>query len=130
MSFMEDVENFLQNPGKHASHPRFGEMKETIEFMKNNAKGFKNTISTDKIVEHLNSKGYDISKEDWQINIKGYLWDEGIFIGSIIPKGMFLIESMEDVVEACNSMENRIEKENERIRRLKDRANELGYNLD
>jgi hypothetical protein len=128
--FIEDIDNFLQNPGSHASNPRFEEMKETLVFLKEHAVGINNLIATDKVIEHLNSKGYDIGKEAWQISVKGYLWENGIFIGSVIPKGIFLIDSEQDIRETITSMKSRVEKENERIRKLKDKAENIGVNLE
>jgi len=129
MSFIEDIENFIQNPGVHASKERYGEMKATLEYMKQNAVGIKNAVATDRIIDYLHSQGYNIGKEEWQIEVLGYLRDNGIFIGSKIAKGMFVINSKKDAKETYTSMKKRVEKENERIRILEKRAKQAGYNL-
>ena len=129
MSFMKNIDNFINNPGKHESNPDYKAMKETLVYMKKNALGVKNIVSTDSIVTHLNSNGYKISREYWQINILGYLRDNGIFIGSKIPKGMFLINSEKDAKEAYTSMQNRIDSETKRIKLFEDMVKESGYNL-
>jgi hypothetical protein len=129
MSFMGNIDKFIDAPGKHASNPDYKAMKETLVYMKKNALGAKNIVSTDKIVSHLNSNGYKISREYWQINILGYLRDNGIFIVSKIPKGMFLINSEKDAQEAYTSMQNRVTSETKRLILFEDMAKESGYNI-
>lgn len=126
---MGNIDNFINNPGKHASNPNYKAMKETLVYMKKNALGAKNIVSTDNIITHLNSNGYKMSREYWQIIILGYLRDNGIFIGSKIPKGMFLINSEEDAQEAYTSMHNRVASETKRMILFEDMAKESGYDL-
>ncbi len=40
-------------------------MIETVDFLLKNAIGIENAISTDSIIRHLTTKGYEIKKEDW-----------------------------------------------------------------
>ncbi len=129
MSFMGNIDNFINNPGEHALKPDYKAMKETLVYMKKNALGAKNIVSTDNIITDLNSNGYKMSREYWQINILGYLRDNGIFIGSKIPKGMFLINSEKDAQEAYTSMQNRVASETKRMILFEDMARESGYNL-
>jgi len=126
---MENIDNFINNPGEHASNPDYNAMKETLIYMKKNALGAKNIVSTEKIITHLNSKGYEMSREYWQISILGYLRDNGIFIVSKIPKGMFLINSEKDAQEAYTSMLNRVASETKRLILFEDMAKESGYTL-
>ena len=129
MSFMRNIDNFINNPRKHALNPDYKAMKETLVYMKKNALGMDNIVSTDSIVAHLNSKGFKMSREYWQINILGYLRDNEIFIVSKIPKGMFIINSEKDAQEAYTSMQNRVASETKRLILFETLARESGYNL-
>lgn len=104
-------------------------MKLTVDYLLKNSIGIKNATSTDKIIRHLNSLGYNISKETWQINVLGPLRDNGIFIASKPSKGMFLIETEQDASESVKSMEHRIDVEENRLKILRGIASNAGWNV-
>ena len=105
----------------------------TVRFLLDNAVGLDNAISTTKIISHLNSKGYKIKREDWQINILGPLRDNGIFIGSKRGgrnAGMYIIASKEDAIITHASIYDRVLIERKRQFKLEDLMDELGWEYD
>lgn len=128
MSFVQAARNFLSNPSQEArNHSRFGEMQETLRFMLNNAVGVDNAISTNDIIQHLRNQGYSIGREDWQIEVLGWLREHGVFIGSKRGVGMFIIENEEDAREVHESINSRIEVEEQRLRELENLMQQKGW---
>ena len=128
MPFVQAARNFLANPGIARTQPRFREMQETVKFMLDHAIGLANAISTDRIVQHLQGMGYQIHREAWQIEVLGYLREHGVFIGSKRGVGMFIIESEEDARETCESIQSRIDVEEQRLRTLRNLMQQEGWN--
>lgn len=112
MSFMKRVIEFIENPSReHANQDLYDVMKETLEYMLDSgAMGIENAISTKEIVNHLNSVGYDIHRERWEIEVLGYLRDNGVYIASKIGRGMYLIKSKRDAQEAYNFIHSRVQR--------------------
>ena len=129
--FMEDVENFIRNPGEHATHDLYPIMKDTLEYMLKGvgAIGVKNAVATDKIISHLKSKKHKIHKSMWQVKILGYFRDHEIFIGSKNGVGMFLIDTEGDAKETYNFIVTRIAKHQQRKKILEKKAKDAGFKL-
>lgn len=127
MPFVHAARNFLTNPGPARNQPRFQKMRETVKFMLDHAVGIKSAISTDEIVRHLQEMGYSIHREAWQIEVLGYLRDNGVFIGSKRGVGMFIIENEEDAREVYESIRSRIEVEKQRLGDLRDLMQQAGW---
>lgn len=117
MPFIQAAKDFVNTPSNR-SLQKFDIMKDTIEFLLNNAIGIRNAISTDRIIDYLRSKGHRIRRESWQIEILGYLREHDVFIGSKIAVGIFLIETENDAREAYNSIKRRVEAEEKRLKEL------------
>jgi hypothetical protein len=108
-------------------------MIETVDFLLKNAIGIENAISTDSIIRHLTTKGYEIKKEDWQINVLGPLRDNGIFIGSKRggrTAGMYIIANKQDALQTHASIYDRITVERQRLFKLEDLMDELHWEYD
>lgn len=129
VSFLRRAQEFLVNQGRLSNHKYRDVMVETIDYLLRNAVGVNNAVSTDSIISHLKSKGFEISREEWQINVLGVLREHGIFIGSKRGVGMFLIASEDDAREAHNSILDRILVECERLRILRELIKEAGWRL-
>ncbi len=130
MPFITRARNFVDNPQPdHASHPRFPVMVETVRYLLDCAIGIENAVSTNEIIDFLHGAGHDIDRETWQIEVLGYLRDNGIFIGSSGQRGMFLIRDQNDAREARNFIRNRIERERQRLSALENLMGEAGWTI-
>jgi len=129
MPFLLKARNFLTNPGILGTHPYYSIMRDTVEYLLNNAVGISNAISTDRIIDYLKSKGHAIYREKWQINVLGPLRDNGVFIASKPAVGMFFIKTIYDAREAVASMEHRIDVETKRLQILRQIASQGGWNI-
>lgn len=129
MPFIRAARNFLTNPGQHQNHPRYPVMQDTIEFLLNTAVGLGNAVSTDRIIQHLDSQGHNIGREAWQVEVLGYLRENGVFIGSKIGVGIFLIETENDAQEVHNSMRNRINVEQNRLGIIESLVRNAGWHI-
>lgn len=133
MSFIEIAQQFLVNPGNLKKHKKLVLMQETVKFLLENAVGADHAISTDNIIRHLNSKGYKIKKEDWQINVLGPLRDNGIFIGSRRgghKSGMYIIANKQDALQTHGSIYDRVFIERQRLLKLEKLMDELKWEYD
>lgn len=128
MPFLFRARNFLTNPGTLRTHKYYPIMRDTVEYLLNNAVGIRNAISTDRIIDYLRSKGPRIYREEWQINVLGPLRDNGVFIASKPAVGMFIIETINDARKVIASMEHRITVEKKRLQILKRIARQGGWN--
>jgi hypothetical protein len=129
MPFLLRAHNFMTNPGTLKAHKYYPIMKDTVDYLLNNAIVINNAISTDKIIDHLNKKGHRIHRENWQINVLGPLRDNGIFIASKPAVGMFFIKTIQDAKETVKSMEHRIHVETDRLKILRKIASQGGWNI-
>jgi len=129
MPFLLKARNFLTNPGILGTHPYYSIMRDTVEYLLNNAVGISNAISTDRIIDFLRSKGHAIYREEWQINVLGPLRDNGVFVASKPAVGMFIIETVNDAREVVASMEHRINVETRRLQILREIASQGGWNI-
>jgi hypothetical protein len=130
MSFISRAEVFLVDQGELANDSNRDMMIDTVAYLLENARGFSNRKSTDTIVNHLRSLGYDnLKREDWQIGVMGKLRDHGIFIGSKKGGhgGIFLINSREDARLVLQSYGTRVEKEARRLQILREQMGELDW---
>jgi len=119
MPFIARAKNFLVNPGVLQNHPYYGVMRDTVEYLLNNAIGIRNAVSTETIIAYLRGLGHNIYREEWQISVLGPLREHGIFIGSKVGTGMFIIETIDDAREVVASMKHRINVETRRLRILR-----------
>ena len=129
MLFITKARNFLSNPGSLRSHRYYPAMRDTVEYLLQNAIGIRKAISTDRIVAYLRDRGYRIYREEWEINVLGTLRDNGILIGSKVGKGMFMIETIDDARQVKASMEHRISVETRRLQTLIQVASQGGWVL-
>ena len=129
MPFLLKARNFLTNPGILGTHPHYSIMRDTVEYLLNNAVGISNAISTDRIIDYLRSKGHTIYREEWQINVLGPLRDNGVFIASKPAVGMFIIKTINDAGKVVASMEHRINVETRRLQILRQIASQGGWNI-
>lgn len=129
MTFVTIAQNFLNNPGSLKSHPYYSAMRDTVEYLLSNAVGIRNAVSTDNIIAYLRRRGHRIYREEWQINVLGPLRDNGIFIGSKVGTGMFIIETIDDAREVVASIEHRINVEQSRLKILREIAHQSGWIL-
>lgn len=129
MPFLSKARNFLTNPGTLRTHKYYPIMRDTVEYLLNNAVGIGNAVSTDTIISYLQTRGHRIYREEWQINVLGPLRDNGVFIASKPAVGMFIIETINDAREVIASMEHRIDVETERLRILKRIARQGGWHV-
>lgn len=129
MPFLIRTRNFLTNPGTLGTHQFYAVMRDSVEYLLNNAIGIRNAIATDKIIKYLNGKGHTISKPQLQINVLGPLRDNGVFISSKPGVGMFIIETIDDAQKAVTSMEHRIDIETKRLGILRQIALQGGWNI-
>ena len=129
MPFLRRAQEFLANQGSLSNHKYRDIMVETVDYLLKNAVGVNNAVSTDSIISHLRSRGFNISREEWQINVLGVLREHGIFIGSKRGVGMFLIASEDDAREAHNSILDRVLVECERLKILRELIKEAGWKL-
>lgn len=129
MPFLRNARNFMTNPGILGTHPYYSIMRDTVEYLLNNAVGISNAISTDRIIDYLRSRGHTIYREEWQINVLGPLRDNGVFIASKPAVGMFIIETINDAREVVASMEHRINVETRRLQILRQIASQGGWNI-
>jgi hypothetical protein len=129
MPFLSKARNFLTSPGTLSTHQYYQVMRDTVEYLLNKAVGMSNAISTDRIIDHLRSKGHKIYREEWQINVLGPLRDNGVFIASKPAVGMFIIKTINDAREVVASMEHRIDVETRRLQILRQIASQGGWNI-
>lgn len=129
MPFLSKARNFLTNPGTLRAHKYYPIMRDTVEYLLNNAVGIRNAVSTDRIIDYLRNRGHKIYREEWQINVLGPLRDNGVFIASKPATGMFIIETINDAREVIASMEHRITVETTRLQILKRIARQGGWNV-
>ena len=130
MSFIDNYRHFVDDQGKLKGHKYQNEMVETIKFLLKNAIGQKNGVSTNKIILHLRSKGYKISRETWQIEVLGTLRDNGVYIGSLRGNiGMFLIASKNDAVSTRNAIYERLVVEQKRMDKLEKLMKKEGWDF-
>ena len=130
MTFVQRARDFIERPGQeHLAQPRYPIMRDTLNFMLAHAIGRANAISTDNIIRHLTSRGHRIGRENWQINILGYLREHGVFIGALRGRGMFIINDPNDAREAYDSIRRRIEIEQHRLQELGRLIREEGWGL-
>lgn len=128
MQFTDRYKKFLEDQGKLKDAKYVAVMIETISFLLKNAVGVENAISTKQIMKHLNSEGYKLSKETWQIHVLGPLRDQGIYIGSKRgTSGMFLIKDKEDAIATRTSIYNRMIVEQRRKKKLEKLMDEMGW---
>jgi hypothetical protein len=127
MPFITRARNFLANPGPLKTHSYYTVMKDTVEYLLNNAVGIGNAVSTDDIIAYLRTLGHRIYREEWQINVLGPLRDHGIFIGSKVGTGIFIIKTNDDARDVVASMEHRINVENRRLKILRQVAAQGGW---
>ncbi|MFA5237300.1 MAG: hypothetical protein WC362_05530 [Methanoregula sp.] len=128
MQFITIYKKFLHDQGKLKDSKYSPVMVETISFLLDNAIGLDNAIPTDKIIIHLQSKGYKIKKETWQIRVLGPLRDNGIYIGSKRgTSGMFLIKTKDDALATRTSIYNRMLVEQRRKKKLEKIMDNLGW---
>jgi hypothetical protein len=106
-------------------------MDETVRYLLDNAIGMENAVSTNTIVEYLNNQRYEITREEWQINVIGPLRQNGIFIGSLRGRrGMFIINSDEEARTVYDSYSRRIQVETARLAILRRLMDEAGWVVD
>lgn len=128
MRFTDRYKKFLKDQGKLKDAKHVAVMIETISFLLDNAVGVGNAVSTNQIMKHLNSQGYKLSKETWQIHVLGPLRDQGIYIGSKRgTSGMFLIKDKEDAIATRTSIYNRMLVEQRRKKKLEKLMDEMGW---
>lgn len=128
MQFIDRYKKFLQDQGKFRDSKCVPVMVETISFLLENAVGLENAIPTDKIIKHLQSKGFKLKKETWQIRVLGPLRDNGIYIGSKRgTSGMFLIKTKDDAFTTRTSIYNRMLVEQRRKKKLEKIMDEMGW---
>lgn len=108
MSFVDQANLFIKDPGNLKSSKYVFAMVDTVDYLLEHGTGLANAVPTDTIIQYLNSKGHKIRKPEWQINVLGPLRDNSIFIGSKIGTGIFIINSINDANEVRTSMRNRI----------------------
>lgn len=102
-------------------------MRDTVQYLSNNAVDLRNAVSTDNIIAHLRGLGHNIYREEWQINVLGPLRENEIFIGSKVGKGIFIIQTIDDAREVVASMEHRINVETRRLQILRQIATQGGW---
>ncbi len=115
MPFVRKAREFLEK-GLYGDHPKPKIVHDTLQFLLDNAVGSKKAIATWRILEHLQEQGHDVSNKPWwQVNILGYLRDQGIFIGWKNGRGLYIIATRKDAVEARDQYLARIAKEQQRL---------------
>jgi len=127
MPFVQAARNFINNPGTHQTKQHYPLMIDTLNFLLNNAIGIQNAVSTQAVINHLASLGHQTHREDWQINVLGYLRENGVFIASKIGGGIFLINNASDAYEAFCSYFRRIAVETERLNLLYNHIRQAGW---
>lgn len=129
MPFISKARNFLIKPGSLKVHAYYAIMKDTVDYLLNNAVGIDNAKSTDDIIAHLRHKGHQISRSTWQINVLCCLRDNGVSIAAKPGTGIFIIKTVNDAQQAVMSMEYRINVEKKRLQILKKTAHNAGWKL-
>ena len=129
MPFVKKAKRFLKYPGKLASNKYLRHMKATIKFLLNDHIGYQNRVAIDKIIDYLERKRLDINMSQWQIEVLGPLRDNGIYIGSVPSKGMFIISNEEDAQRVVRAIERRIKKETKRCKILKKIIRNVGWSI-
>lgn len=56
MAFVTIAQNFLNTLGSLKSHPYYSAMRDTVEYLLNNAVGIRNAVSTNNIIAYLKRK--------------------------------------------------------------------------
>ena len=87
----------------------------TVNFLlQNNRCGIDNRISIDKILQHLNSNGINISREEFQQTILGELKRKGIVATLVYPGqqgGVFIPCSENEIKEVADQVLSRMDSE-------------------
>jgi len=131
MPFITRAREFLVDQGGLAANRNRNVMVETVRYLLDNAIGLENAVSTNTIIEYLNTQGYEITREDWEINVLGALRQNGIFIGSLRGRrGMFIIGSQDEARTVYNSYNRRIQVETARLTILQRLIDEAGWTLN
>lgn len=133
MSFIDNARVFLTDQGRLRNNKKCNVMVETVRFLLDNAIGIENAVSTNNIIKHLESQGFRIKKEDWQINVLGPLRDHGIFIGSKRggrAAGMYIIATKEDALQTHAAIYDRIHIERKRLFKLEDLMDEMHWEYE
>lgn len=122
MSFISSAEAFLVEQGELSDDPNKDLMIDTIRYLLENARGYRNRKSIKTIFGILKPRYNKMKNQEyWQNNVLNRLRDNGIFIGSKIGGGggIFLIESIGDANIVKTSYEHRIAKEQSHLDELK-----------
>ena len=128
MPFIARARDFVDNAApNHRAHPRFNAMRDTVQYLLDHAIGRQNAVPTDDIITHLQGRNHNMSRETWQIEVLGYLRDNEIFIGSTGSRGMFLIQDEADAREVRDFIQNRINRETQRLGTLQRLIEEAGW---
>lgn len=120
MPFVARAREFLNNPD--ISSLRLNEMLETVSFLLQQT----TPINTDRIVQHLTSRGYGINPTQWQQEVLDPLRDRGIFIGSS-NRGIFIPRSEAEAQEACGFYVRRIRAERRHLNIFADLIRDVGW---
>ena len=120
MPFITRAREFLNNP--NISSPRLNEMFETVSFLLQQT----TPINTDRIVQHLTSRGYSLSPTQWQQEVLDPLRDHGIFIGSSY-RGIFIPRNEAEAQEACMFYVRRIRAERRHLNIFADLIRGVGW---
>ena len=129
MYFVKKAKKFISDQQELANNRYREVMVETVKFLLDRAVGIDNAVATNEIISHLRNKGFDISREEWQIHVLGPLREHGIFIGSKRGIGMFIINSKEDAKAAHDSILDRILVECQRLKILRELIREAGWDI-
>ena len=129
MYFVKKAKKFISDQQELANNRYREVMVETVKFLLDRAVGIDNAVATNEIISHLRNKGFDISREEWQIHVLGPLREHGIFIGSKRGIGMFIISSKEDAKAAHDSILDRILVECQRLKILRELIREAGWDI-
>jgi hypothetical protein len=130
MPFVKAAKDFLTNPGALVSHGNLRIMQDTVRFLLDNRHiGRQKSVATDTIIKHLQSQKHNIHRERWQTDVLGPMKENGIFIGSIIGLGIFIIKDEDDARSVHRSHLRRIQVETRRMKELERLAKQHGWKL-
>ena len=91
----------------------------TVNFLsQNNYCGVDNRVAIEDILQHLNSNGINISREEFQQTILGELKREGIVATLVYPGpqgGVFIPCTEDDVRKVANQILDRVDSETENL---------------
>ena len=109
-SWVEKANEFI-NTNQHNQDGKW----HTVNFLlQNNCCGIDNRVSIGEILQHLNSNGINISREEFQQTILGELKREGIVATLVYPGpqgGVFIPCSEDEIKEVAGQVLSRIESE-------------------